>query len=137
MARALDEVAKVLSVDPGNAAAFLEKGQCEYAAGSLDAAARDFQQFIHQEPDSPEGEYLLGLLDLTAARLPAAVEHLRRAVQIDPQLADAHYYLAEALHKSKRDPEAKDALAHCLQVDPTHRKALALRAEIGLDSRQN
>ncbi len=128
--RAIDEITLVLAKDPDNTAAFLEKGQCEYALGSRDLAARDFAEFIRREPNSPEGEYLLGLLDLTTSRLPSAVEHLQRAIQIDPTLADAHYYLAEALHKSRRDSEARSALARCLDLDPANARAIALRADL-------
>ena len=99
--------------------------------GSIAAAATDFQEFIRREPNSPEGEYLLGLLDLTASRTPAAIQHLQRAVQIDPKLADAYYYLAEALYSSKRTAEARSALSECLQIDPTSPKALALRPKLG------
>jgi tetratricopeptide (TPR) repeat protein len=121
----------VLAQDPDNSAAFLEKGQCEYALGSIDSAARDFQEFIRREPNSPEGEYLLGLLDLTASRTPSAIQRFQRAVQIDPRLADGYYYLAEALYKSNRNAEAKSALSQCLQIDPTSSKALALLPKLG------
>jgi Tfp pilus assembly protein PilF len=130
-AMALNEVSDVLKQDPENAAAVLEKGQCEYALGSLDSAARDFEQFSRLEPESAEGEYLLGLLDLTASRYPSAVNHFKQAVQKDAKLADAYYYMAESYYRQHQRDQAKEALALCLEIDPTNQKAIGLRATLG------
>jgi tetratricopeptide (TPR) repeat protein len=124
----MKEVSGVLQQDPENPGALLERGQCSYALGSLDAAARDFQQFSRLEPGSPEGGYLLGLLDLTAGRLDSAVEHFQQAIKVDDKLIDAYYYMAEAYFKNHQRAAAKEALDHCLDLDPTNQKAIALRA---------
>jgi tetratricopeptide (TPR) repeat protein len=125
---ALKEVSDVLKQDPENAAAVLEKGQCEYALGSLDSAARDFEQFSRMQPDSAEGEYLLGLLDLTASRYPSAVKHFNQAVQKDTKLGDAYYYMAQAYYKNRQTIQAEQALAACLEIDPANERAIELRA---------
>ena len=91
------------------------------AQGSIDAAASDIREFARREPNSPEGEFLLGLLELTASHAPSAVEHMRRTVQIDPKFADAYYYLAEALQRGKRYSEARSALSQCL-TDRSHER---------------
>ncbi len=124
------EVSAVLQQDPENAAAYLERGQCEYTLGSLDAAARDFQQFSRLEPGSPEGPYMLGLLDLTAGRLQPAIAHFQAAIQMDDKMVEAYYYLAEAYFKDHQPAKAKEALKRCLDVNPAHERAIALRARL-------
>ncbi len=127
---ALVEIAEVLRSDPENSAAFLEKGQSEYAAGSLDAAVRDFEAFSRREHARPDGEYLLGLLESTRNQPASAIAHLEKAIEIDPNLIDAYYYLADAYHKSGNDVKAKQPLSHYLQVKPSDQRATTLRSAI-------
>jgi tetratricopeptide (TPR) repeat protein len=127
---ALDEVGTALQSDPNSAAAFLEKGQCEYTLGLLEEAAQDFDHFSRLEPGRPDGHYLLGLLEIQRLRFSSAIENLQDAVKIDPNLKEAYYYMAEAYYKSGNYVQAKKALAECLNIDPTDQKATALQAQV-------
>jgi tetratricopeptide (TPR) repeat protein len=127
---ALEQVDVALHLDRENSAAFLERGQIEYTLGSLDAAAKDFEEFSHRERERPDGEYLLGLLELTRTQPASAIEHLRKAIEIDPNLTDAYYYLADAYHRSGNDVQAKQPLAHYLQLKPTDQRATTLQATL-------
>ena len=98
----------------------------------------DFQQFARLEPGSPEGGYLLGLLDLTAGRLDSAVEHFRQAIKVDDKMVDAYYYMAEAYFKNRQYAQAKDALVALPGSGPHQPEGdrLASQAGEGADSQR-
>jgi HemY protein len=64
----------------------------------------------------------------------AAIEALQRAVELAPAEANAHYNLAEALLRERRLDEAVAALHGSLAARSTYPPALALLAQIEIDS---
>jgi tetratricopeptide (TPR) repeat protein len=128
--RALEESMNALKIDPHDAPALLEKGQAEYALGARAEATRDFEEFIREHPEDAEGEFLFGLINLTADKCSLAADHLARAVQLNPNFDDGHYYLAEALYRCQRTEEAKQALAYCLRISASNPRVMALSAKL-------
>ncbi|HZC37329.1 MAG TPA: tetratricopeptide repeat protein, partial [Sphingomicrobium sp.] len=92
--------------------------------------ARDLaEQQLTLEPDSPQLQHLLGLVECRSGRLDAGVEWLRRASDAAPANVQFRVMLARALVDSGRAAEALDTAQKPTGVSPAELALWHARAE--------
>jgi len=101
--------------------ALLENGKLQMKAGRLEAAKRDADRYLEQQPDDPRGHYLLGkILEHTGKTgdPEKAVEAFRKAISIDPSYPEPHRELGILFLKKGDRPAAKRHLERYLSLSP-------------------
>ena len=100
---------RVLELDPGFAAAYINLGTLFYNRDEFSAAEEHYRKAIECDPKYALAYFDLGnVLDETN-RLDEAILCYRMAVRLAPTYADAHYNLALAYEKMK---QPRKAIAH-------------------------
>jgi tetratricopeptide (TPR) repeat protein len=98
----------------GEALALAERHRME---GRLAEAETLCRRILEAQPDLPEAEHLLGLVEHQSGRLGEAIEHLRRAVALAPQAALFHANLGEMLRLSGSPRQAAEAARRAIALD--------------------
>jgi tetratricopeptide (TPR) repeat protein len=86
---ALDELGRVLQINPDNAEAHLLRGRVFERTGEYDRAVEALKAAIFWDPKSVAGYVLLGRIYAFRNDCPNAQSSLRKALQLDPASADA------------------------------------------------
>jgi tetratricopeptide (TPR) repeat protein len=96
----------------------LEAAIATHRAGQLDAARRQYEEVLSQQPRRPEVLNLLGLVLRQVGQPAAAVDVLRRAIAIDPMQAVFFGNLAEAQRALGNSAEAIDCYRQAARLAP-------------------
>jgi tetratricopeptide (TPR) repeat protein len=116
---ATQEVARVLSKDPGNDAALMIRGNLELIAGQPTAAVTDFRAVLRDEPGLVTIHRLLAGALLANGDTALAEDQLQTAIQIVPDDAAPRLQLAE-IYTQAHDPDrAVTVLEQGVQQLPT------------------
>ena len=118
-ARAVELIAAAIAVDPGNAAAHVNRGLALKELGPLREALASLQRAIALRSDLPEACYHCGVVLMELGQNDAALAQLAQAIALREDFADAYCVRGLALRALK---QPRDALA---SLD----KALALRRD--------
>ncbi len=76
---------EVVAHAPSNTEARLRLGGALYSSGELDAARKEFEAVVRQDPDYPLADYSLGVVLLDQKRTAEAKTHLERELAHDPR----------------------------------------------------
>jgi tetratricopeptide (TPR) repeat protein len=106
--RAID---RALSLDPGQPAAWRERGLLAYQSGRDDEAVQALARSLAAQPRDREARQYLALALLAVGRPADAVPHARWLTAHDPGADDGWGLLAAALAALGRDDEARQAVA--------------------------
>jgi Flp pilus assembly protein TadD len=98
-----------------------------YRSGSAAAAGEPLRRVLARR-ETPEGRYLLALVERDAQRLDAAIAALERAVELAPSLVAAREELADAYRQRGQSAQEIAQLVALVDLDdqPDRRVALAL-----------
>ena len=108
-AEAIAAYRKVLELDPGHAAAYINLGTLYYNRQDYARAESHYRKAVEVDPRYALGYFDLGnVLDETG-RIAEAIDAYKTALQLAPTYADAHYNLALAYEKTR---QPRPALQH-------------------------
>jgi tetratricopeptide (TPR) repeat protein len=93
--------------------------------GSLDEAAKEFQEAIRAKPDYERAHYILGSVLRQKGDLDGALKELRRALQLDPNDAGAHQALGMAL---KQQGDTHGAAEEFLRAETLNKATMNTQA---------
>lgn len=92
-----------------------DQGVADFRAGRYEAAAEVFSAYVQQQPETPQGHFMLGQCLLQQQRVSEALAALGHAVELDAGNLDYRLALAQVQLKARR---AGDALATLAAQDP-------------------
>ncbi|MXX62056.1 MAG: tetratricopeptide repeat protein [Holophagales bacterium] len=87
-----------------------EAGTAAFRSGNFELAAAEFQKFVAERPDEPQGYHMLGRALIFAGRPGDAVGPLRKAVELNPDDVPSRVYLGRAFDESNKPAECIAAL---------------------------
>ena len=125
-----------LALDPGDATAAFNLGNCEKATGDTDAALHAYSTAIKRDPEFVEAWFNLGGLLRDLGKTAAARKHLQRALELDPTYADAIYNLGALQYDAGELASARDWWKLYLELDADTEWAKRARAGIAVIDRQ-
>ena len=123
------------SIDPTDAVAAFNFGNCLRKLERLDEAATAYITAIKRDPDFVEAWFNHGGVLRDMGRVAAARQHLARAVALDPDYADAVYNLAALEYDAHDLAAARQWWLRYLELDGSSDWARRARAGIGLANR--
>jgi len=125
-----------LALDPGDATAAFNLGNCEKATGDTDAALHAYSTAIKRDPEFVEAWFNLGGLLRDLGKTGAARKHLQRAVELDGAYADAIYNLGALEYDTGELAPARAFWLRYLELDTETEWAKRARAGIAVIDRQ-
>lgn len=125
-----------LALDPGDATAAFNLGNCEKAVGDTDAALLAYSTAIKRDPDFVEAWFNLGGLLRDLGKTEAARKHLQRAAELDGTYADAIYNLGALDYDAGALEPARHWWLRYLELDAETEWAKRARAGIAVIDRQ-
>jgi tetratricopeptide (TPR) repeat protein len=125
-----------LAVDPGDATAAFNLGNCERAQGDTTAAALAYSTAIKCDPEFVEAWFNLGHLYGEQGKTEVARTHLTRAVELDGDYADAIYNLGALEYDAGNLAPARGWWRRYLELDSESEWAKRARSGIGIIDRQ-
>jgi len=123
------------AIDPTDAVAAFNLGNCLRKLGNLGEAATAYITAIKRDPDFVEAWFNHGGVLRDLGRIAAAREHLGRAVALDPDYADAIYNLAALEYDAHDLAAARQWWLRYLELDSDSDWARRARAGVGLANR--
>lgn len=120
---ALQYSRKVIELEPGNAAAYVNAGAALHALGRYGDALQSYQQALRLNPALADAHFGLGNLMREQGNFDAAEASLRNAAACNPNHAEAHYYLGNMLKIQGRTAEAIDSYGRALANKPDFSEA--------------
>lgn len=125
-----------LALDPGDATAAFNVGNCEKQTGDTDAAALAYSTAIKRDPEFVEAWFNLGGLLRDLGKTDAARQHLQRAVELDGTYADAIYNLGALEYDAGQLQPARTWWVRYLELDTESDWARRAKAGIAVIERQ-
>jgi tetratricopeptide (TPR) repeat protein len=122
--------ARCLALDPTDAVAAFNRGNCLRASGQRDEAEREMLRAVRQDPTLVEAWFNLADLLAERGRHDAARRHLARAIEEDPDYANAAFNLAALAFDAGDHATAARCWRRYVELDPG--SAWARKAERGL-----
>lgn len=123
----LNLVDKAIAERPGEAIAYISKGNGLQASGRPQAALEAFERALSLQPRSPIAHNNRGNALLALERAEEALASFERALELDPRYVSAHSNRGNALTTLKRAPEALVSLDRAIELDPRNTSALINR----------
>lgn len=123
------------AIDPTDAVAAFNFGNCLRALGNLGEAATAYITAIKRDPDFVEAWFNHGGILRDMGRIDAARWHLGQAVALDPSYADAIYNLAALEYDAHDLAAARQWWLRYLELDSSSDWARRARAGVGLANR--
>lgn len=125
-----------LALDPGDATAAFNLGNCEKATGDTDAALHAYSTAIKRDPEFVEAWFNLGGLLRDLGKVEAARKHLQKAVDLDGTYADAIYNLGALDYDAGELKAARDYWLRYLELDSASEWSKRAKAGIAVIDRQ-
>ena len=123
------------AIDPTDAVAAFNFGNCLRALGRLGEAATAYITAIKRDPEFVEAWFNHGGVLRDMGRIAAARQHLDKAVALDPLYADAIYNLAALEYDAHDLSAARQWWLRYLELDSNSDWARRARAGVGLANR--
>lgn len=120
------------AIDPSDATAPFNEGNCRREMGELNAALLAYAVSLKRDPAFVESWFNCAGVLRDLGRIEAARTHLKRAIEIDPAYADAVYNLAALDYDNGSLAEAAAGWRRYLELDATSDWARRARAGIAL-----
>lgn len=132
LAEAATLYAHCSSIDPSDATAAFNLGNCLRALNQSEEAALAYATALKRDPGFVEAWFNYGGLLRDMGKLKSARQHLARAVELDPSYADAVYNLAAIAYDTDDLAAARDYWRRYLELDATSDWAKRARAGIAV-----
>jgi len=116
--KARESFARMFSVSPGSASAYLINAQMMIRQQFEEFAEKELQKALELDPKLPQANFLLGEMAIYRANLEQGVELLKREIIINPGFAMAHYMLGEAYTRQLKWDEAVAPLQKSIWLNP-------------------
>jgi tetratricopeptide (TPR) repeat protein len=118
--KAIQEYARSLDEDPGNAVAALGLANLAFNAGELQTAAEAYEQYLHlNEEPSAVTHFMAALAYEGLLDNQRAIEHMQAAADLEPENAESRIELGQFLVRLGRLAEAKETFDRAELLDPT------------------
>jgi tetratricopeptide (TPR) repeat protein len=119
-------------IDPSDATAAFNLGNCLRALGDGKAAAIAYATALKRDPEFVEAWFNQAGLLRDSGRVGAARQHLNRAIELDPSFSDAVYNLGALEYDAGDLAMARHWWSRYLELDPSSEWARRARAGIAL-----
>lgn len=116
--KARESFARMFSIAPGSASAYLINAQMMIRQQFEDFAEKELQKALELDPKLPQANYLLGEMAIYRAKLEQGVEFLKKEIAINPGFAMAYYMLGEAYTRQLKWEEAVAPLQESIWLNP-------------------
>ena len=113
---AIAELDEAVSRDPGDAAAYLNRGVAYSSLGGHQRAIEDFAEAIRLKPEYTEAYYERGIAYARLGRLQETVEDDSQAILINPAYGVAYANRALAYTQLGRDDEAQGDVQRAIEL---------------------
>src|SRR5262249_61884491 len=94
--KARESFARMFSVSPGSASAYLINAQMMIRQQFEESAEKELQKALELDPKLPQANFLLGEMAIYRANTDLGIELMQKEIAINPAFAMAHYRLGEA-----------------------------------------
>ena len=98
---------KALELNPGYLPARLKLAECLRTSAEWEESGAIYNAILKEHPDSAEGHYGLGKVQMASHNIRAALESYRAACKLSPEFGAAHYGLALAYRTLGEEDEAQ------------------------------
>lgn len=116
--KARESFARMFSVPPGSASAYLINAQMMIRQQFEEFAEKELQKALELDPKLPQANYLLGEMAIYRANLEQGIEFLKKEIAINPGFAMAYYMLGEAYTRQLKWDEAVAPLQQSIWLNP-------------------
>ena len=114
---AVDAYERVVTIDPGYAAAWNNLGLLEHRMGHYARAGERYRKALDADESCCQAAFNLGSLHEDLGDFASAITWYRRALELEPDYADAHFNLAGVLAKNGRSEAAALHWRRYLELD--------------------
>jgi tetratricopeptide (TPR) repeat protein len=123
---AIGHLNTLLSQQPGDSAAWFDRGLIHQRAGRPDKALRDYDSAIRWEPAHAEAHFNRAQVLAALHRNDEAIEAYGRVIVLQPDCSDARLNRAILLCKRGDLAPARDEIEHAIQYRPNDARILCL-----------
>lgn len=116
--KARESFARMFSLPPGSASAYLINAQMMIRQQFEDFAEKELQKALELDPKLPQANFLLGEMYIYRANLEQGVAFLKKEISINPGFAMAYYMLGEAYTRQLKWEEAVAPLQESIWLNP-------------------
>jgi tetratricopeptide (TPR) repeat protein len=116
--KARETFARLFSVPPGAAAAYLINAQMMVRQQLEGAAETELRKALELDPRLPQANFLLGELAIYHAQIDLGIELLQKEIALNPAFGMAHYRLGEAYTRQLKWDEAIGPLQKSIWLNP-------------------
>ena len=114
---AVEAYARVVTIDPGYAAAWNNLGLLEHRMGHYGRAGECYERALGADGSCCQAAFNLGSLQEDLGDFSSAIGWYRRALEMQPDYADAHFNIAGVLAKTGQNDSAARHWRRYLELD--------------------
>src|SRR5580765_1679842 len=121
---AVDSFTRALNSKPDLLIARINLAIAFYYLPDADAAKREAEKALQQNPNAPQPHYLLGLIARAQNRFDDSVNEFQDVLKVDADDAGTNVNLGQIFAQQKKNPEAIAAFRRSLESEPYNETAL-------------
>lgn len=116
--KARESFARMFSVSPSSASAYLINAQMMIRQQFEEFAVKELHKALELDPKLPQANFLLGEMAIYHANLEPGIEFLKKEITINPGFAMAYYMLGEAYSRQLKWDQAVAPLQKSIWLNP-------------------